>query len=330
MNVLYIGGTGEISYSCVLRSVEIGHDVTVFNRGRNAEPLPNAVRQITGDLKDAAAYAALGAEEFDVVCQFLAFDADQLRRDLDVFGDHCKQYVFISSTSAYRKPPTSWVMTEDVPLENPFWDYSRRKAQMERELLDAHQAGRICATIVRPSHTYRRNFPGVIGRGDDWAWRILHDRPIVLHGDGTSLWTYTHSDDFAVPFANLLGNPKAYGEAFHITRPMEAHSWNEIFTAVARALGKEPDIVHVPTDTLVRYNPDWAGPLWGDKSWSTVFDNTKVRTVAGDFTPTVALADGLSGVAEHFRRREAAFQPDPQFHDLLDRIIAEQNALGQS
>ncbi len=330
MRVLYMGGTGEISYSCVLRSLEVGHEVTVFNRGRCGEPLPAAVRCLRGDLKDQAAYSKLGKEHFDVVCQFLAYRLETVQRDVELFGGNCGQYVFISSASAYQKPPRSYVVTEQTPLENPYWLYSRTKAQLERFVLGEHQAGRLNVTIVRPSHTYRRRFPGGVAGGDDWAWRILNDKPIIVHGDGTNLWTYTHSDDFAVPFAGLLGNPRAAGEAFHITRHMEACTWNDIYTEMGKALGKEARIVHVPTDTLIRYKSEWAGPLLGDKAWSTLFDNSKVKSVAGEFTCKVGLAEGLKGTADHYRKRAADYQPDMELHGFLDGIVAAQSALGKS
>jgi nucleoside-diphosphate-sugar epimerase len=328
MKVLYIGGTGEISTSCVRRSVEAGHDVTVFNRGRSDESLPDAVRRIVGDLADDGAYARLAAEGFDVVCQFLAYRLETVRRDAELFAGRCAQYVFISSASAYQKPPRRLVVTEEVPLENPYWAYSRAKAEMERFLLAEHEASRLGVTIVRPSHTHRRRFPGGIARGDDWAWRMRAGRPIVVHGDGTSLWTLTHSDDFAVPFVRLLGNDRALGEAFHITRHMESYTWNEIVAAVGRALDVEPNVVHVPTETLVRYEPDWSGPLLGDKTWSVLFDNGKVASVAGAFDCAVSLDEGMRRAAEHYRARAEAYQPDEQRHALLDRIAAEQSGLG--
>ena len=329
MKVLYVGGTGTISYACVHRSVAVGHEVTVFNRGRNDEPLPDGVRRITGDVSDAAAYARLGEEGFDVVCQFLAYSLETVQRDVEVFGGRCAQYVFISSASAYQKPPRRIVITEDVPLENPYWPYSRAKAEMERFLMDRHAAGELAVTIVRPSHTIRRGFPGGIAGGDDWAWRIRTGRAVLLHGDGTSLWTLTHSSDFAVPFVGLLGNSGALGEAFHITRHMESYTWNDILAAVGRALGREDvNVVHVPTETLVRYRADWAGPLLGDKTWSVIFDNSKVKSVAGDFQCAVGLDDGMELVAEHYRRRAETYRPDERLHALLDRIAAEQSALG--
>lgn len=328
MKVLYIGGTGEISTACVWRAVEAGHEVAVFNRGQRREELPGQVRRIVGDMTDDAAYAKLGAEHFDVVCQFLAYEMDQVRRDAEVFGGRCGQYVFISTASAYQKPPTRVVITEDVPLANPFWPYSRKKADMETWLFEQHGAGRLPVTVVRPSHTHRTRFPGGIMGGDDWAWRMLHGKPIIVHGDGTALWTLTYSTDFAVPFVGLFGRDAALGEAFHITRHLESHPWDHIYTEVGRALGVEPKLVHVPTDTLVRYHPDWAGPLLGDKAWSVLFDNSKVMSVAGEWTCQVSLEEGLRRAAEHVKKRLEAFQPDAERHALLDRIAEEQEALG--
>ncbi len=328
LRVLYIGGTGEISYSCVHESVRLGHEVTVFNRGRGDEPLPGAIEQLTGDLADDTAYTALADRRFDAVCQFIAFTPAAVRRDVATFSGECGQYVFISSASAYQKPPERVVITEDVPLVNPYWAYSRAKAEMEALLMEAHAAGDLPVTVVRPSHTFRRKFPGGIADGDDWAWRIRQGKPVVVHGDGTSLWTYTHSDDFAKPFARLLGNDAALGEAFHITRHMESFTWDTIFQTIGRVLDTETRIVHVPTDTLVRFNGDWEGPLRGDKMWPVLFDNTKVMRVAGDFTCDVGLEDGLARVAEHYRQRAGATTPDAELHAMVDRVCAAQEAVG--
>jgi nucleoside-diphosphate-sugar epimerase len=326
--VLYFGGTGEISASCAEASLAAGHDVTVFNRGRSDQPLPAGARQITGDVTNPADLADLADRRFDVVCQFLAYQPEQLERDLDAFAGQCGQYVFLSSASCYRKPLTETIITEDVPLENPYWPYSQRKIEMERRLLAAHHEGTIPATIVRPSHTFRTKFPGGLAAGDEWAWRLRNEKPVIVHGDGLSLWTYTHSDDFATPFANLLGNPRSLGQALHITRHLEAFTWDAIYSAVARALGVEPRLVHVPTETLARYNPDWRGPLMGDKAWSAVYDNTKAFDLAGHFTCEVGLDEGLTHAAKFVTRRLETHRPDPDLHALLDRIAENQQALG--
>lgn len=327
MRILYLGGTGRISYSCVLEGVRAGQDVTIFNRGATDLPLPGSVRRIAGDLDDLAAYRQLGEGTYDVVCQFKAYDLDRIELDREVFGGRCGQYVFISSASAYRKPPTQWRITEEVPLDNPFWEYSRDKADMERRLLELHADGALPVTVVRPSHTNSRNFPGTFLDGNDVAWRMRNGKPVVSHGDGTGLWTLTHADDFAKPFVKLLGNGRALGEAFHITADW-AHTWDQILTAMGEGLAVEPTLVHVPTETLVRYNPDWTGPLLGDKAWNALFDNSKVKAVAGDFTCEIGMAEQLRRAGAAYDEILAGFRPDPDVHALVDRIIDEQRRLG--
>ncbi|HEY7116898.1 MAG TPA: SDR family oxidoreductase [Tepidisphaeraceae bacterium] len=329
MKVLYLGGTGEISLACVEASIGAGHKVTVFNRGRGDEALPPGVERITGELNDAAYRELGGRHSFDAVCQFLAYEPGQIERDLEIFGGgRTGQYLFISTASAYQKPPTDWRITEDTPLANPFWPYSQAKADMEATLFEWHAAGRLPVTVVRPSHTYRRRFPGTFVPGDDHAWRLVNGRPVILHGDGTGLWTYTHASDFARPFVRLLGNPKALGQAFHVTRP-DATTWLTIFQTIARVLGvHRPNFVHVPTATLVKYNPEWTGPLLGDKAWPVQFDLAKLKSVVGEFECTVSLKDGLASVVPHYRRRAATYVPDEKSHALIDRIAREQGALG--
>lgn len=327
MKILYIGGTGEISYSCLKASAAMGHCCTVYNRGRSGETLPEGTRQIAGELGDKSTYAKLAGENFDVVCQFLAYSPNDVERDIATFGGRCGQYVFISTASAYLKPPTTYRITEDVPLINPFWGYSSTKAAMEQTLLKAHEQKKMPVTIVRPSHTYRKGFASTFIGGMDHAWRLLNGRPIISHGDGTSLWTLTHSDDFAPPFAKLLGNPKSLGEAYHIMTDT-AFTWDEIFAATAKALGVEAKIVHVPSETLVRYKKEWTGPLLGDKSWSTLFDTSKVQKLVGPMPQPTPLNVGLKRVAERNMPALESFVPKPELHALLDRICEEQTKLG--
>ena len=320
MRVLYIGGTGEISFDCIHESVRLGHQVTVFNRGNNNAGLPPECRLITGDVEDDAAYQRLADLHFDVVCQFRLFTPSAMERDIAVFTGRCEQYLFISSASAYRKPVRGLPITESVPLENPYWEYSRAKAAME-SMIRAQAALRY--TIVRPSHTYRTKMPTPLG-GE--VSRMLRGKPVVLHGDGESLWTVTHARDFARPFARLLGEPRALGEAFHITNDRQ-WPWNEIFEAIAAALGvREPQIVHVATDTLIRYRAEWRGPLLGDKTPSVIFDNSKVKRVVGDFECPIDPWEGMRLVARQHPPRADVY--DRQLDELYDRIVAEQGRLG--
>jgi nucleoside-diphosphate-sugar epimerase len=328
MKVLFIGGTGEISYACLEAAAGAGHQCTVFNRGRSEEPLPDLVRQITGDLNDREAFAQLAREKFDVICQFLAYRMADIERDVETFAGRVGQYIFISTASAYQKPPPSHIISEQTPLANPYWPYSRAKAEMEARLIEHHEAKKLPVTIVRPSHTFRRRFPGTMVSGDINAWRIEQGRPIIIHGDGTSLWTLTHSTDFAVPFVKLLGAPRALGEAFHIASDC-VYTWNEIFSTVGKALGAEPRIVHVPTDTLLRYRPEWEGPLLGDKAWSTTFDHSKLKAIAGPLPRPGPLAERFAKVVPYYRERSKVLTIDRDLHDLLDRIIADQEKLGR-
>ena len=321
--ILYIGGSGEISFACVEASVRAGHQVTVFNRGHRSETFPSEVERILGDIHDESLYAKLASRHFDSVCQFIAYDTATIERDIDTFASQCGQYVFISTASAYHKPWHQGTITENTPLENPYWAYSQKKAACERLLLEAHAENVLHVTIVRPSHTYRTRLPGTCIPGDHMAWRILNDKPIVVHDDGQSLWTLTHADDFARAFVSLCGNERALGEAFHITCE-SAQSWNKIVHLVGNALDHVIRTVNVSTDRLIEYSDLWRGPLQGDKSNSLIFDNSKVRAVADSWQCEVSLEEGLKKAAMYTRNRMAqGYTPDERLDALLDRIIAD-------
>ncbi|MGF1625267.1 MAG: NAD(P)H-binding protein, partial [Alphaproteobacteria bacterium] len=325
LSVLFVGGTGLISLPCVIEAVAAGHEVSVFNRGATAAALPGGVHAIAGDCADAAGYRAAAVRSYDVVCQFIGYGAADIERDVALFAGRTGQYIFISSASAYRKPVDAWPITEAVPLDNPFWEYSRKKAAAEAALT---RQDSLPYTIVRPSHTVRTHFPTGMSERDAVASRMRRGLPVVVHGDGTSLWTLTRAEDFAVPFVRLFGNPGALGEAFHITAD-HAYSWNGIYQAIASSLGVEAELVHVPSETLVRYKPDWVGPLFGDKAHSVLFDNTKVKAVAGDFSCARDLADVLAGPLAAYWQRTGTGTPgaDP-LDPVFDAIIAAQRAVG--
>lgn len=325
LNILFVGGTGQISLPCVADAVAKGHKVTVFNRGKRSEPLPAGVEVVTGDMGDADAYQALGRRGFDVVAQFMVFTPEQMQADLAAFTGHTGQYVYISSASVYEKPAQHYVITEQTPAINPYWPYSQAKIACENLLKDQSD---LAWTIVRPSHTVRSGLPTMMNEGDMIARRMLAGRPVIVAGDGTSPWTLTRSVDFARPFTGLLGNQAALGEIFHITSD-QGFGWDQIYRAIARGLGVEARIVHVPTDTLVAYKPDWIGPLLGDKTWAALFDNSKVKRVAGEFTCSHDLDEILAEPLTYAKRRlnEGAAAPG-ELDSLFDRIAAEQSALG--
>ena len=324
--VLFVGGTGQISLPCVAEAVEAGHEVTVFNRGKSDVALPAGVRVIAGDMKDPASYRQLGEQQWDVVCQFMVFTPEQMAQDIAVFTGQVGQYIFISSASVYEKPARHYVITEQTPAINPFWKYSQDKIACET-MLQASTG--LPWTIVRPSHTVRTGLPTMMGPADTTVQRLLDGKPIVVAGDGATPWTLTRSADFAIPFVRLFANPAALSEVFHITSD-RGYSWDAIHTAIAAGLGVDAQIVHVPTDTLVRFNPEWEGPLRGDKSWSALFDNSKIKSVVGDFDCAEVLETVLEEPLSHLRRRMAAgLKVDAEFDGLIDKIAAAQSALGR-
>ncbi len=326
MDILFIGGTGQISEPVTARAIAAGHKVFVLNRGTSAASLPKGVEAIIGDMDADEPYRNLGSRRFDVVCQFRAFDTAQIARDIETFRGRTGQYIFISSASVYQKPPRDSVITEKTPAVNPFWLYSQKKIACENLLRDAKGLN---WTIVRPSHTIRTGLPTQVEDGDQLGHRLLAGKPVIVAGDGSSLWTLTRPVDFAVPFVNLFGKQKALGETFHITQHMNAYSWDTIYQALARGLDVEADIVHVPTETLIKYDPDLTGPLLGDKSWTAIFDNSKVMAVAGEFTAAADIDSVVEDSVATFKARAASGEWTPAASDdLFDRIAKEQRALG--
>ena len=323
VSVLFIGGTGRISASCVREAVALGHDVTVLNRGASGlRPVPDAVRTLHADLDDDAGMAAaLDGRSFDVVADFMSFTTPRLRRNVELLRDRIGQYIFISSASAYAKPVPSLPIRDSSPLRNPFWQYSRDKIACEEYLTSVYRADGFPATIVRPSHTYDEFSVPLEGHWTQIA-RMRAGKPALIHGDGTSLWTLTHSSDFAYMFAGVLGRAAAIGEAYHITGD-EVLTWDAIATELAHAAGvASPQLVHVASDTIAKAIPSIGPGLVGDKAHSVVFDNSKVRALRPGFAQKVSFATGA-------RQIIAAHDAHPQLcevdHDLdaaIDALIA--------
>jgi nucleoside-diphosphate-sugar epimerase len=327
-SILYIGGTGTISAACVRRSVALGHDVAVLNRGSARRPIPPEAELIEADIRDAAAVrAALGGRRFDVVAEFLAFTPDHIATDLELFEGRTGQYVFISSASAYEKPPRRVPVTESTPLRNPYWQYSRDKIACEDVLVAAHRERGLPVTVVRPSHTYDERLLPTLGGWTDIA-RMRAGRPVIVHGDGTSLWTITHSDDFAVAFTGLVANPAAIGEAFTITGT-HAPTWNQIYGWLAEAAGvADPDIVHVASDTIAAFAPDLGPGLIGDKAHSMLFDVSKVTELVPEFRTTITFDEGARRILAHYDADPGARRVDEDRDALFDRIAAHARSAG--
>lgn len=326
--ILYIGGTGTISSACVRRSVDRGDDVTVLNRGSSRRPLPPGVQEVVADVRDAEAVrAAVAGAEFDVVADFLAFTPEHVQQDLDLFEGRTGQYVFISSASAYEKPPRRLPITESTPLRNPFWQYSRDKIACEDLLVAAHRERGLPVTIVRPSHTYDERMIPTTGQWTDIA-RMRAGKPVVIHGDGTSLWTLTHADDFAVAFAGLLGNPEAIGDAFTITGT-HAPTWNQVYGWLADAAGvADPDFVHVASETIAAFSPEIGPGLLGDKAHSVLFDNSKVTALVPEFRTTITFDEGARRILAYYDAHPEEQQNDVDRDALFDRIAAHARSAG--
>jgi nucleoside-diphosphate-sugar epimerase len=298
MKILFIGGTGIISTACTALAVEQGMDVVHLNRGQRTDVVvPPEVECITGDIHDPESVArALGDRTFDVVVDWIAFNTPDVERDIKLFRDRTAQYIFISSASAYETPPSHYIITEETPLLNPYWEYSRNKIACEELLMAAHKGDGFPATIVRPSHTYgETQIPVPMG---SWVHpytiidRMRRGEPIIIPGDGTSLWTLTHNTDFAKGFVGLLGNPAAIGEDFHITSD-EALPWNQICQDVANAAGVSLNAVHIPSDFIAASGPGAADHLLGDMTHSVVFDNSKLKSLVPGYQATLPFAEGI-------------------------------------
>jgi len=323
MRVLFIGGTGMISEAASHMAIAEGFEVYLLNRGLHSGALPGA-RVLTADvhrLDDAR--AALGDLEFDAVVDWIAYTPDDVERDVSLFAGRTGHYVFISSASVYEKPPSNYLITESTPLDNPYWEYARNKIDCERRLMRAYRDEGFPATIVRPSMTYVHNLPIALGGWGTYtlAERMLAGREIIVHGDGSSLWVVTHAEDLARGLLGLLGNERAVGEAFHITSD-EVLTWDQIYRAIAEALGVEPNIVHVPSDFIASVAPQMEGTLLGDKTWSVVFDTSKIKSFVPGFEASIPLRDGIRRTLEWFAADETRRTVDASVNAEMDRILA--------
>ncbi|MCL2019535.1 MAG: SDR family oxidoreductase [Oscillospiraceae bacterium] len=328
MKILFIGGTGTISTEISKLALKRGAELYLLNRGNNSARLEglDGIKYITADISDESdVRQKLAAHNFDVVANFIVFTPEQAQRDLRLFSDLTKQYIFISSASAYQKPLSDYLITESTPLCNPYWEYSRNKIACEEVFINAYRNNGFPITIVRPSHTYDKHSIPLAVHGDKGSWqvlkRIIDGRPVIVHGDGTSLWTLTHSRDFAKAFYGLLGNVHALGESVHITSD-EALTWNQIYYCLAMQVGKEPVLRHISSDFLIRYNYELTGSLLGDKSHSVVFDNSKIKRLVPDFTATTRFDEGVRESVDYYLANESMQTPDMAFDEWCDKVIS--------
>ena len=328
MRALFIGGTGTISSAIVRRlSKDKMWEVWIINRGNRADAVPENVHQIVCDINDEdAVLKALEGMTFDVVGEFIGFTVDQVERDYRLFKDKTKQYIYISSASAYQKPAASYVITEGTALANPYWEYSRNKIACEQYLMERYREDGFPVTIVRPSHTYdERSIPlGVHGKNGSWqvVKRMMDGKPVIIHGDGESLWHLTFNEDFAIGYTGLMGNRHAIGEAFQITGD-EVLTWNQIYQTIADALGVELKAYHVSSELLTAFGPDYdfEGGLTGDKAVSVAFDNSKIKRLAPDLKTNVPFHKGVRIALNYILEHEECRKEDPEFDKWCDKVI---------
>jgi nucleoside-diphosphate-sugar epimerase len=321
MKALFIGGTGIISSACSELALQEGIELYLLNRGTSMRPAPVGARLLQADIRQPASVtAALGDLTFDCVVDWVAYTPEQVQVDIDLFRGRTRQYLFISSASAYHTPPAFLPVQESTPLHNPFWKYSRDKAACEALLEQAGREDDFPFTIVRPSHTYDRTLLPFHG-GYTTVARMRAGKAVVVHGDGTSLWTLTHQRDFALGFVPLLGNPHALGHSFHITSD-EWLSWNQIYEIVAQAAGVEARLVHVPSEMIAAYDPIWGASLLGDKIHSMLFDNSKIRRLVPNFRPAIPFWQGAQEIIAWYDEDPSRQVVDEYFDGLQDRLVA--------
>ncbi|MDR2516286.1 MAG: SDR family oxidoreductase [Spirochaetaceae bacterium] len=337
MKVLFIGGTGTISAAISRRLLEAGHDLTLLNRGNRNGVLPAGVKELKCDItnEDNAA-ARLKDQSFDVVADFIAYTPEHLERDYRLFRGRTGQFIFISTAAAYQKPLSDHRVSEATPLANPYWQYARDKIAGEDFLREKYREEAFPITIVRPSHTYdERAVPlGVHGRNGSWQVlkRIIDGKPVIIHGDGTSLWTMTHASDFARAFTGLMGNIHAIGEAVQITSD-ESVTWNQVYEVIARALGKPLRSAHVSSAFLAQTGAeyDFLGHLIGDKANSVVFDNAKIKRLVPGWNAVIRMDQGITNTVENILAHAELQTVDPEFDAWCDRVIsARDRAIGEA
>jgi nucleoside-diphosphate-sugar epimerase len=328
MKALFIGGTGTISTAVSKLATQKGWKLYLLNRGNNMDKVPKGANVITADINDEDSVTKLIENiKFDVVVDFIAFTPSQIERDIRLFSKKTKQFIFISSASAYQKPLSHYKITESTPLSNPYWQYSRDKIACEEILMKEYRNNKFPVTIVRPSHTYDETKIPIAIHGKNGSWqvidRILKGKPVIVPGDGSSLWTVTHNSDFAKAFVGIMGNAAAIGEAVHITSD-EALTWDKIYDSIGNALDIEVKKVHIATDFLVACKPELEGDLIGDKANSVVFDNSKIKRLVPEYIATTRFDQGVRISIKYLLSHSELQIPDEEFEKFCDNLIKAQ------
>lgn len=326
MKILFIGGSGNISSACTKEALKKGHEVFHFNRGRSNKIFESKVKTIIGDInkqEDRKKMAEAGP--FDVVANFIAFVPEQVQADIELFKGICNQYIFISSATVYQKPPCHYIIREDDPLDNPYWQYARDKISCENILTSQDT---IPYTIVRPSFTYCGSWipVGLTANSYSPVYRMRNGKPVISHGDGESLWVNTHASDFAAAFVGLFGNAKAINEAFHITSD-EVLTWDAIYRTIGKVINCEPKLIHITSDVITKYYPEWGDGLLGDKCRSVVFDNSKIKSAVPGWSAKISFEEGVRRSISWFEEKAERMILDKETEDKMDFLIQLQKKI---
>jgi len=325
MKILFIGGNGNISWHCATKSQQAGHEVFILNRGatvKTRRPCPINVKHIYADMRDAASVKnALKGMNFDIVADFICYTPEQAHIDINLFRNITKQFIFISSTANYQRTFCKYPITESTPLYNPCWEYAQNKIDCEKIFLDFYEKENFPITIVRPGHTYDTIIPDAVGNGD-WtiAKRMIEGKPVVIHGDGSTLWTVTHSEDFARAFIKLFNNPAAIGEAFHITSD-EWLTWRQISEIVALTLGApKPRFIYVPSEIIAQLNPLIGKGLLGHKTWCDIYDNSKIKSIAKGWQANIKFEQGIQRTIDWLKADNNRQRVNSDLNLFLDNL----------
>ncbi len=323
LKVLFIGGTGIISSACSELAIKKGIDLYHLNRGASVKVRPViGVKTIKADIRDPeATQLALSDYHFDAVVEWIGFVPEHIQTDIELFRNKTKQYIFISSSAAYQTPPEKLPVTEETPLENPFWEYARNKIACENVLQKEYELSGFPYTVVRPSHTYDKTLIPLMG-GYTTLARMKQGLPVIVHGDGASIWTLTHHTDFAKGLVGLLGKVEAIGQAYHITSD-EWLSWESIFLKLARAMGVSPKLVHIPSDIIASYDKEIGDGLVGDKTHSMIFDNAKIKALVPEFRAEITFDQGAQEIVDWYEFNPERQIVDKRINALMDKMIAE-------
>lgn len=321
MKVLFIGGTGIISSACSILAIERGIDLYHLNRGQNKARPIKGLKNIKADIRNyEETKAAIASYSFDAVVQWIAFEPEHIENDIKLFQDKTKQYIFISSASIYQTPPQKLPITENTPLDNPIWEYSQNKIACEDTLRNAYNNLGFPYTIVRPSHTYDKTLIPIEG-GYTAIDRMKKGLPVIIHGDGASIWTLTHHKDFAKGLVGLLGKKEALNEAYHITSN-ELLSWEMIFRTLAKELGVKPKLVYVPSNVIAAHSKRIGDSLLGDKTHSMIFDNSKIKALVPEFNASIPFAQGAKEIISWYEEDASRQMVDAELNKLMEQIIA--------